>query len=252
MGDVFNELQEKMLKAEEECSAAKRDAEQIAGELQMVQEALQKQQDDKEELACMLKVATLQKERFHEAGDRMSGYLEHLLDMRVHHENQSSLSEEFTKSLEDLRKKLTSQLKDRENEYVAQGQSSLDTEIDQMKTEVAGLRKKRDLLLKRANRAKQLKDEIESLKKERNALQEKFREEYTPEKIQGRQDHKNKQKIANKKKNEDHLRRLNSKIGRVMGEVHRTSENISSLEKELSIVKYQCYKMKRRAESSRR
>ncbi|XP_064094696.1 girdin-like [Macrobrachium nipponense] len=243
MGDVFNELQEKMLRAEEECSAAKRDAEQVAGELRMALEALQKQQGEKEELACMQKVAARHKEKFLEAGGRMSGYLEHLLDMKAYLENQSSMSEEFARDLEDLRKKLTSQLKDRENEYVvAQGQTSLDIEIEQLKAEVADLREKRDMLLKRADRAKQLEGEIEHLKKERNALREKFREEYTPEKIRARQDHKNKEMIANKKKNEDHLRRLNNKISRALGEVHRTNDNISALERELAKVQYLCHK----------
>ncbi|XP_068205997.1 M protein, serotype 5-like isoform X2 [Palaemon carinicauda] len=253
-------MQEEMLPVNEDCLAAKEDAKDTAKIPIEAKETLQKQHCEIENLCSQLSVATSNEnlctqleglatsnenlcsklegvglattKELNVSDDKMSDYLDHLFESTTYNNDQTVQFTNLGMKFKDLKKKLNVEFQEYEKKYAsAEGCSSLDLKVEQRRSTVCSLRKERDRLQKQAERTTQLKREIAELQRKKIVSEEKYKEEY--EKIQAKRNKKDKERIAKKRKNEDHLRDLNNQIGTVMGNIHRIRKNISEMEREL-------------------
>ncbi|XP_068205998.1 M protein, serotype 5-like isoform X3 [Palaemon carinicauda] len=244
--DILTEMQEEMLPVNEDCLAAKEDAKDTAKIPIEAKETLQKQHCEIENLCSQLSVATSNEnlctqlegvglattKELNVSDDKMSDYLDHLFESTTYNNDQTVQFTNLGMKFKDLKKKLNVEFQEYEKKYAsAEGCSSLDLKVEQRRSTVCSLRKERDRLQKQAERTTQLKREIAELQRKKIVSEEKYKEEY--EKIQAKRNKKDKERIAKKRKNEDHLRDLNNQIGTVMGNIHRIRKNISEMEREL-------------------
>ncbi|XP_068206000.1 M protein, serotype 6-like isoform X5 [Palaemon carinicauda] len=231
--DILTEMQEEMLPVNEDCLAAKEDAKDTAKIPIEAKETLQKQHCEIENLCSQLKgVGLATTKELNVSDDKMSDYLDHLFESTTYNNDQTVQFTNLGMKFKDLKKKLNVEFQEYEKKYAsAEGCSSLDLKVEQRRSTVCSLRKERDRLQKQAERTTQLKREIAELQRKKIVSEEKYKEEY--EKIQAKRNKKDKERIAKKRKNEDHLRDLNNQIGTVMGNIHRIRKNISEMEREL-------------------